>query len=62
MLSCEFLKFSIFCFNSSTVIGFVFRESRAAPLATNKWASSGTITSSGVKFSVSINLFLNSGK
>ena len=36
--------------------------SRHAPFATNKCASSGTMVCSGVKCSVSTNLFLNSGK
>ena len=62
VLSLEILRFSIFCFNSSTVISFVFKESSAAPFATKRCASSGTIISSGFKFKVSINLFLNSDK
>ena len=62
MLSCEFLKFSIFFSNSFGVIISEFIESNAAPLATNRCASSGIITSSSFKFNVYINLFLNSDK
>jgi len=35
-------------------------ESKAAPFATRRWASSGIIICSSSKFNVSINLFLNS--
>ena len=40
--------------------GISSRESRAAPVATKRWASSGTIISSSFKFRVLINLFLSS--
>ena len=62
MLSFEILKLFIFCFNSSVVIGSVSNESIAAPFATKRCASSGTIICSGVKCSVSIKRFLNSDK
>ena len=41
VVSCEVLKFCILFNNSLELIDFVSIESRAAPLATNKWASSG---------------------
>lgn len=62
VVSTEDFKTWILLFNFSTVIGFESNESKAAPFATRRWASSGTIISSSFKFSVSINLFLSSGK
>jgi len=50
VLSLEIFKFSIFCSNSFAVIKFVSKESSAAPFATKRCASSGTIISSGFKF------------
>lgn len=61
-VSFESFKTCTFPFNFSTLIGFMSIASKHAPLATNKCASSGTIVWSSLKFSVSINLFLNSGK
>ena len=60
VLSWEFFNVSILFFNSSTVIVSEFKESRAAPCATKRCASSGTIIWSGFKCNVSINLCLNS--
>ena len=60
--SWDDFKTSILLFSFSIVIVCELRESKAAPLATNKWASFGTIISLSFKFSVSINLFLSSDK
>ena len=62
VVSCDCLNTCILLFNFSTLIGFMSLASRHAPFATNKCASSGTMVCSGVKCSVSTNLFLNSGK
>ena len=61
-MSLENLNTCILLFNFSTLIGVISCESKHAPLATNKCASSGTIVCFGVKCNVSTNLFLNSGK
>ena len=60
VVSFEIFKFSILFDNSLFVIGVSSRESRAAPVATKRWASFGIIISSSFNFRVSINLFLNS--
>ena len=62
VVSCEFFKTMILLFNFSTEIGFLFKESKAAPLATKRCASDGVIVSSGDTCSVSINLFLSSDR
>ena len=62
VVSFDTFNTCILLFNFSTVIGFISFASKHAPFATNKCASSGTIVCSGVKFRVSINLFLNSDK
>ena len=62
VLSCDIFKLCIFSSNSLFEKGVSLRESRAAPLATKRWASSGIIISLLVKFNVWINLFLNSDK
>ena len=60
VVSCDNLKVSIFLASSWLEIGVSSRESRAAPVATKRWASSGIITSFSCNFKVSINLFLSS--
>ena len=62
VLSCELRKLFILEANSSFEKGVSSKESKAAPFATRRWASSGIIVSSGVNFKVSINLCLSSDK
>ena len=61
-VSLLFCKFLIFSSNSSFVKGVSSKESKQAPFATNKWAYSGKIISSGLSFKVSINLLRSSDK
>ena len=60
VVSLDIFKFWIFLVSSSLENGVSSSESKAAPVATKRWASSGIIISPSFSSRVSINLFLNS--